>query len=317
MIKDLQIGSIFRGTSFAVTNLKDKTTTTGKPYKALILSDSSGTINGKIWSDNFSTCQIGEGTTIEADGRVGEWPKGVPEITITKCETTGQLDPDTDLYQSKTLIFDIETVGTEFNRLGEWEQDYLLNNLEKKTDDQDEAKNKTGLWSLFGFVSTVGCYDTKSQEGRVFHLCDTGTVTTSASNFNVYASQDEAELLTSFWEYATGFEKFVTFNGRGFDFPFLYLRSLSNRVKVPSKLINIDRSLHADLYELLKQGGHGFKLEALTRFLGLDNPKEQGISGLHVAKLYQEGKHQDIVDYVSRDALATKALYELIKKYLS
>ena len=36
---------------------------------------------------------------------------------------------------------------------------------------------------------------------------------------------DETELLTQFWEVAKKYDSVVTFNGRGFDVPFIYLRS--------------------------------------------------------------------------------------------
>jgi len=317
MIKDLQIGTVFKNETFAVTNLKDKTTSNQKPYKAFTLSDSSANLQAKIWSDNFAACEIGEGKIIEASGRVGEWPQGTAEITLTKSKIITDLDPQTDLYQPQTLIFDIETVGQNFDRLGEWEQDYLLNHLEKNTEDKEEAQTKTGLWSMFAFISTIGCFQLPEGKGQVYHLCDTKLPSATGNEFTLHQFKTEAKLLRDFWQFAEKFENFVTFNGRGFDFPFLYLRSLVNHIKVPSKLIQIDKSIHYDLFELLKQGNRGFKLEALTRFLGLTNPKQKDVSGLHVSHLYEEGKHQEIVDYVSRDVIATKELFLLWQKYLS
>ena len=39
------------------------------------------------------------------------------------------------------------------------------------------------------------------------------------------ACADEAELLTEFWEVVLHYDSIITFNRRGFDVPFLYMRS--------------------------------------------------------------------------------------------
>src|SRR6185436_11890042 len=46
---------------------------------------------------------------------------------------------------------------------------------------------------------------------------------------------DEVELLTAFWDTVRHYEVVVTFNGRGFDVPFLYLRSAVLAVPISRK----------------------------------------------------------------------------------
>ena len=46
---------------------------------------------------------------------------------------------------------------------------------------------------------------------------------------------DEVELLTAFWDVAKHYDKVVTFNGRGFDVPFIYLRSALLNVPISQK----------------------------------------------------------------------------------
>ena len=46
---------------------------------------------------------------------------------------------------------------------------------------------------------------------------------------------DEVELLTAFWDVAKHYDEIVTFNGRGFDMPFLYLRSALLNVPITKK----------------------------------------------------------------------------------
>jgi len=49
------------------------------------------------------------------------------------------------------------------------------------------------------------------------------------------ACVDEVELLTAFWDVAKHYEAIVTFNGRGFDVPFIYLRSALLNVSISRK----------------------------------------------------------------------------------
>src|SRR5205085_818130 len=46
---------------------------------------------------------------------------------------------------------------------------------------------------------------------------------------------DEAELLTAFWDVAKHYDSIVTFNGRGFDVPFIYMRSALLNVPISRK----------------------------------------------------------------------------------
>lgn len=310
MIKDLKSGTHLNQVNFGCLSLEQKNTRQGKPFKDVVLSDPSGTIKAKIWSDTFDACKIETGKVICIRGRVGEY-QGNLDLTIEESQI---ISDDIQAYQSQipALVFDIETVGQDFSSLGEWEQDYFLNNLEKNTTNRSEAKNKTGLYAFFGFVCSIAAKDTITGQGIIYHLCDSQLK--NPENFEVKTFKEEKDLLAAFWQYASTYQTFVTFNGAGFDFPFMFLRSAAKRVKVPARLANLDRTQHLDLSQKFTQGGRSFKLEALTRFLGLSNPKEKGVSGLHVSHLYQQGDHQAIVDYVSRDVDSTRQLYDLYRQ---
>ena len=310
MIKDLKSGTHLNQVNFGIVSLEEKTTRQGKPFKDLVLSDKTGTLKAKIWSDTFNLCQVEAGKVICLRGRVGEY-QGNLDLTIEESQITSE-DISNFQHSSPVLVFDIETVGQDFNSLGEWEQDYFLNNLEKNTTNRVEAKNKTGLYAFFGFVCSIAAKDTATNQGVVYHLCDVPLE--SPKDFEVRSFAKEPDLLKAFWDLCNQYQTFVSFNGAGFDFPYLFLRSAASRVKVPSKLTNLDRSQHIDLSQKFTQGGRSFKLEALTRFLGLSNPKEKGVSGLHVSNLYKKGEHQAIVDYVSRDVDSTRQLYNLYRQ---
>lgn len=310
MIKDLKAGTHLNQVSFGVINLEEKNTRQGKPFKDVTLSDKSGVIKAKIWSDSFSLCQVEAGKVICLKGRVGEY-QGNLDLTIEESQITSEGITDFQHLQP-ALVFDIETVGQVFTSLGEWEQDYFLNNLEKNTTNRSEAKNKTGLYAFFGFVCSIAAKDTTTGQGTVFHLCDVSL--NNPKGFEVKTFSEESNLLEAFWVLCGQYQTFISFNGSGFDFPYLFLRSALKRVKVPIRMSNLDRSQHVDLSQKFTQGGRSFKLEALTRFFGLSNPKEKGVSGLHVSNLYKKGEHQAIVDYVSRDVDSTHQLYDLYRQ---
>lgn len=95
-------------------------------------------------------------------------------------------------------------------------------------------------------------------------------------------------MLTKFWGLTQEYQRFVTYNGRGFDWPFLIIRSGINRVKVPMEIDHYNKHKFIDLADHLRQGGRQFKLEAFCRAFGITNPKEKGVSGLLVSQLYYE-----------------------------
>jgi hypothetical protein len=72
-----------------------------------------------------------------------------------------------------------------------------------------------------------------------------------------------------------------------------------------------------DLAQKIQMSFRSFKLEQVCKAFGITNPKQEGVSGMEVARLYREGRLQDIVEYVGRDVMATNELYVVWKKYLS
>lgn len=314
MIKDLAVGSFINSELFAVAKVTERKTKTGDSYKEVLLCDQSGEVSAKIWPTAINSCQIAQGKVAEITARVGEY-QGKLDVSISTARTVDEANINDFLYQKPTIVFDIETVGLDFDGLGEWEQNYILHNLEKDTP-EEEAKTKTGLCPLYGFVSTIGCYDIVSEKGRVLHLCEV-KLSTPPNGAIIETFASEKDLLARFWEISAEYERFVTYNGRGFDFPYLVFRSIINRIKVPHRFLELDRNNHIDLQDQLKANGRGYKLEAITRAFGITNPKENGVTGLHVSNLYREGQHQEIVDYVSRDVMSTCELFSLWREIFS
>jgi DNA polymerase elongation subunit (family B) len=315
MIKDLKDKDNLRETHFLVRKVDKKVTKTGKDYYDLELSDNSGVCTGKIWENTMFNCKFEKGKVIEVNGIAQEY-QGKIGIVINSCEIVNNSEVENFKAKVPTLVFDLETIGKDFSKLDEGEQDYLINNLERNTEDKEEAKGKTGLYSIFGTICAAGGYDSNSNKGFALVL-GKGELIPENENFKYYVFENEKDLLIKFWEITASYEKFVTYNGEGFDFPYLVIRSGINRVKMPFEVKKYGNSNHIDLMNKLSQNRRGFKLEFMCKAFGVKNPKAEGVHGGDVAKLYKAKEYNKIADYVSRDVVATDSLYKIWQEYLS
>jgi predicted PolB exonuclease-like 3'-5' exonuclease len=139
---------------------------------------------------------------------------------------------------------------------------------------------------------------------------------------------DETELLTQFWDVAKKYDSVVTFNGRGFDVPFIYLRSALLNVPISKKNwlgYRFATEPHCDLAEQLTfysvSGRDGaarrFNLDFYCKAFGIESPKSHGVTGGDVTKLMAEKKFREIAEYCLRDVRATVELYKIWKERLA
>jgi predicted PolB exonuclease-like 3'-5' exonuclease len=131
----------------------------------------------------------------------------------------------------------------------------------------------------------------------------------------------EPELLRAFWALASRAETVVSFNGRGFDVPFLVTRSLIHGIPARVDLMSQRFALrpHLDLFELVTQRGRGpSKLDVVCWALGIESPKGE-MDGSMVAPAYERGEIVKIAQYNAHDVRATSALYrrcrDLVLRY--
>ena len=136
------------------------------------------------------------------------------------------------------------------------------------------------------------------------------------------------ELLATFWDVAKHYDEIVTFNGRGFDVPFLYLRSAVLNVPISKKNwlgYRFATEPHCDLAEQFSfynvSGREGaarkFNLDFYCKVFGIASPKAHGVTGMDVNTLMAEGKFRDIAEYCLRDVRATVELYRVWKERLA
>ena len=230
--------------------------------------------------------------------------------------------------QSKKLVFDIETIGVDFNSLDKISQDYLLQYAEDE-EEENKIKEQLGFSPLTGEIVAIGILNPDTMKGAIY-LKANGKSQIANNELGegiIVGFGTEKEILEKFWETVKSHNYFISFNGRGFDVPFLMIRSAILGVK-PSKNLLSNRylnsqkwdSVHVDLadqftfYSAFRQRSN---LHMFAKAFGVKSPKEQGIDGYEVGNLYKEGKLLEIAKYNLGDLRATKELYEKWHRYLN
>jgi DNA polymerase elongation subunit (family B) len=227
-----------------------------------------------------------------------------------------------------TLVFDIETIGEQWDTMDEVTQHTLTRWIDvtaKNVADREklllDVKNGLGFSPLTGSVVAIAVYDIERAQGAVYYQSEYDT--DEVRNNWRYKVRSEAEMLSEFWAGASHYDTFVTFNGRGFDAPFLVHRSVVNEIHLTKNLLEgrypyqQKNCRHVDLQDELTFFGAMYRrpsLHLFCRAYGIESPK-QGVSGDDVAELFQLKKFRDIADYNVRDVIATTALYERWMQY--
>src|SRR2546425_4180726 len=130
------------------------------------------------------------------------------------------------------LVFDIETSALPVENFDEARREYLFRETEKLPDGagrearRAEILQQFNLWPVTAQVVCIAMLNAETARGQaLFQAGDFELDTGEAQTVKFVPCADEVELLGSFWDVAKKYEHIVTFNGRGFDVPFLYLRS--------------------------------------------------------------------------------------------
>ncbi len=224
------------------------------------------------------------------------------------------------------LIFDIETFGQDLNTLPASIQKTLLGGAE--TDEEKEGVlARTGLCPLSGEIITLAMFNPETNKAKVYFQAPVGLpadgvggVTDYEKDGAQYQVKTEKEILSSFWQDVKFYDQLISFNGRGFDCPFIIFRSLFHNL-MPTKNLMPNRyynAEHLDLLDWLTFYGafRKFSLAALCEFLQIKNPKDEGVSGLAINELFKNKEYQKIAEYCLRDVMATKELYQKIKPFI-
>ncbi len=235
-----------------------------------------------------------------------------------------------------TLVFDIETSAQPLENFDESQQEYLFRETEKiedlvaKNAKREEITRFMSLWPFTSQVVCIAMLNAETQRGQSLYIAedfedDEGD---EGAPVKFVPCADEFELLTAFWDVAKHYDNVVTFNGRGFDIPFVYLRSALLNVPISKKNwlgYRYATEPHCDLAEQLTfysvSGRDGaarkFNLDFYCKAFGIESPKSHGVTGMDVSTMMAEGKFREIAEYCLRDVRATVELYKIWKERLA
>lgn len=230
------------------------------------------------------------------------------------------------------LIFDIETIGENFDELDETTKDVLTKWIKKESSDENEyegalkdLKEGLGFSPLTGEIVAIGVLDCEKDKGVVYFQSPGKDAQEIEKDGIKFKPMTEKEMLENFWNGAKNYQEFISFNGRGFDVPFLMVRSAIHNIKPTKDLMSYRYlssqkfdSKHIDLLDQLSFYGAVRKkgnLHLWSRAFGIESPKASGVTGDDVGRLFKEKKFFDIAKYNVGDLVATKKLYEYWEKY--
>ena len=217
------------------------------------------------------------------------------------------------------ILFDIETAGKDFESLEPAVQDYLLKRAETE-EDRTDVKESLSFYPLTAEIVAIGMYDPDRCRGSVFFQNNAAPLLPFEEEGITYENGTEPEIIRRFWETIKGYNQFVTFNGRGFDCPFIMVRSAVHKIKPLRDLMpNRYGDAHIDLFDQLTFFGASrrkFSLDMWCRAFGIKSPKEEGITGYEVKDLFKAGKHREIARYCAGDLKATAELFAVWENYI-
>lgn len=313
-------------------SVKELLTKDKKPFLVLELADVHAVLEAKIWENASEAMAAAKAAparaVVKVRGKMREW-QGQSQLVVERLKV---IDPDQapegfdrdqlvdpalapveDLC-CKTLVFDIETVPAFDRRELPATVGEALSSYATRKDMEPGAV--MGMSPFFGKVVSlaVGDGDAESDEAvTVLAVPPEGPAIADCPAW--LRPMSEPDLLRSFWALASRAETVVSFNGRGFDVPFLVTRSLVHGIPARVDLMSQRFALrpHLDLWELVSQRDRGpSKLDVVCWALGIESPKEV-MDGSMVAPAYARGEIVKIAEYNAHDVRATSAVYRRVR----
>ena len=235
----------------------------------------------------------------------------------------------------KKIVFDIETAGEDFEKMDDFTKEFLEKKViarhgeddkELLKKEKEKMKDELVFSPLTGQIVAVGVMDVDSKQGAVYYQNNGESNEEIEEDGIKLKPMSEKEILENFWRVAEQADEFISFNGRGFDVPYLMIRSAIHKIR-PGKNLAANRYLnlqprgakHVDLMDQLNFYGATWgkiNLHLACRAFNIPTPKDQGVEGDDVTRLFAEGKYLDIAKYNARDLFSTAELYKYWDKYL-
>jgi 3'-5' exonuclease len=232
------------------------------------------------------------------------------------------------------LVFDIETAAIPFSQFDEAQQEYLTRGCATEEDRQRQI-NLMSLNPLTAQVVSIGMLQFSSLDAEpIACVYSTGDEPFDGKldDGATWRVRSEQEVVERWWKVIEHGEKnggqhLISFNGRGFDCPFLMLRSAVLRVRPTRNLMQGTRwnyARHTDLADELsfhnneRNGAmRRFNFDFYCKAFNIASPKSEGITGYDVPKFFRDGRYKEIAAYCLRDVRATWELFKVWKEYLA
>jgi hypothetical protein len=213
-----------------------------------------------------------------------------------------------------TIALDIETVGSPWADLGPEVQTYLLER-ERDESKRDDVPSRLGLNPATGRIVAIGVWYVDEVRGLVLAEGPPAEWAPFEERAQILTGP-EPDLLREFWKIARDAGTIVTFHGRGFDGPYLMLRSAFAGVEPSRNLVphRCGAREHCDLMDIVSFWGarpHYTFAFWCERF-GIPSPKRD-VQGADVAALVRDGRMREVARYCLGDARATAALYARLR----
>ncbi len=232
----------------------------------------------------------------------------------------------------KRFVVDIETVGKEFDEFDEYTKNDIISRIQHEPNTPEyqaelqKAIQDLQFSPLLGQVVVIGVYDLDQGAGVISFQDPIHQIGELTEDSMVYKQRSEKSMLEAFWGGIGTYDECITFNGRGFDIPYLIARSGIQGVHVSRDLMSNrfnNKSwggmLHTDLYDQLRYYGsvqRAGSLHLWATALGIASPKDGDIAGKDVAQAYKDGRGLEIAKYNARDLVATAELYRRWKEFM-
>lgn len=217
-------------------------------------------------------------------------------------------------------VLDIETAPLEEEAIAP----ALVESLRNAAEEDEDWRERLGLYALGASVIAIGLFSPETGRAAMLYDDRHGQLAEIETPPRVdgvtLVGGDEKRILGEFWSMVRSFGTVVTYNGRGFDIPFLMQRSLMRGVTISRNLMPPRFSAmaeHMDLAEVLSQfrATRPYGLEAWSQSTGVSSPKEGEVSGAGVGEAFAAGRQKEIVEYCLRDVVATAEIAVSVSRH--
>jgi 3'-5' exonuclease len=223
----------------------------------------------------------------------------------------------------KKLVIDIETVGTPWEEHDSYVREYLIKGMNEV--EAEEEKRRGALSPFTGRIVAIGVINAETGKScALFEVPGQTDLVTRKDGNRTLISGTEKQILERFWDFLDKGDRFISFNGRQFDGPFLMIRSAIHGIKPKRDLVGNRYRFHpnCDLREVLNFNGTvnprqmKFNLDLACKTFGIVSSKADGMDGRSVERLYNTGRYEDIAIYCLEDVRATSELYLKLEQTL-